>query len=97
MVAEDDTANPVRAASSTACQTIVLRNINKARYNLSLFLKYHLISLVTSKLSHGNQQFKSQLLGNYKQSCSPTILYQSQAAGAILSKHFLHPVTGQLW
>lgn len=32
MVADDDVEHPVRAASSTACQTIVLRNINKARW-----------------------------------------------------------------
>ena len=35
MVADDDHDNPIRAASSTACQTIVLRNINKARCVLS--------------------------------------------------------------
>lgn len=32
MRAEDDAENPVQAASSTACQSIVLKAINKARY-----------------------------------------------------------------
>lgn len=31
MVADDDVDNPIRATSSTACQSIVLKNINKAR------------------------------------------------------------------
>lgn len=33
MVPEDDPGNPIRASSSTACQTIVLKKINKARYD----------------------------------------------------------------
>ena len=47
----EDSEEPVQATSSTACQSIVLRAINKARYEISVLT--HLSEPLGYRMLHG--------------------------------------------